>query len=235
MGKLGFTVSPLTSATAASQAKYEADGVIAQYRMRVDDLRAIGAFTSSRFDNASKDGYTLQVYSESGNYTVGVFSATQGTLEVAARPLSELPANGNDIVIWVAALPSGLAIAVGIPDGTVIHAGTNALGGWSGGAGTGNVNLGPASGDSIFHLDAYARFSAVRTGDARFAKPLDGDSDVLGGYRFSAESGTTATDFKSGTALTLTDPDWQTADGWEDTAGGGAGAAASRRRRLLMT
>ncbi len=222
MGKLGFTISPLTSATAASQAKYEANGIIAQYRMRVDDLRAIPGFSQSIYDQANKDGYQFRIYQDSGNYEISVFSATQGNINVTARPLTDLPANGNDIVIYVEALTTGLAVAVGTPDGTVIHAGTNATGGWTGGAGTGNVALGGASGDSVFHLDCYARLSAARTGNARFAKPLTTDADVLGVYYFSEESGATAADAEGGTALTLTNPDWQTADGWEaDGAAGG--------------
>ncbi len=215
MGKLQFTISPLTSAVAASQAKYEADGIYASYRMRVDDLRAIGNYTSSRFDNANKDGYTLQCYSQDGTYELSVFSSTQGTLAVASQLLSELPANGNDIVIYVAARPAGLAIAVGSPDGTVIHSGTNATGGWAGGAGSGNVALGGASGDSIFVLDCYARFSAIRTGNSRFAKPVIEDADVLGVYYFGEETGTTAADSEGGTSLTLTSPTWSTDDGWE--------------------
>ncbi len=236
MGKLGFTVSPLTTAVAASQAKYEADGIIAQYRIRVDDIRAIGNYTSSRFDNANKDGYTLQIYSQDGSYEVSVFCTSQGVFAVAAQLISELPANGNDICIYVAALTSGLAIAVGVPDGTVIHSGTASVSGtpWAGGAGTGTVAIGPASGDSPFHLDCYARLSAIRTGNARFAKPLPADSDVLGGYYFEEEAGTTAADFKSGTPLTLTDPDWQAADGWEPVGGGGPSLAVIRRRLTTL-
>ncbi len=218
MSRYQFTPSPLTSATAASQAKYEADGIFSILKMRVDAIRDIGNFTARSFDRADKDGYSLRVYVESGSYFIEVFSATQGFLGIGSRLISELPADGNDIAIYVAASPAGLAIAVGAADGTVIHSGTNATGAWAGGAGTGNVNLGPTADGPMLEVDCYARLSGARAGDARFAKPLTSDGDVLGVYYYSEGSGATVADDEGGTALTLTNGAWLTGGTWEGTA-----------------
>ncbi len=218
MSRYSFTVSPITSAVAASQAKYEAAGMYVQMRLKVDFFRTGPGFTNRRLDIANKGGYQIQVYQDGTIYEVQVDSSSQGLLSGGSDLLSELPANGNDVVLWIAANTSGVAIAVGLPDGTVVHEGTNALdGGWSAGAGTGNVNISPEAGDTPFELDSYARFSAARTGDARFAKPLADDADVLGVYYFSEGSGTTVadSDASGGTALTLTDGAWVAGAGWE--------------------
>ena len=226
------------TAEAATQAKYESlDRWIVQMRVRVDGLRSAGIFATTELCRHAKNtgGYVGLQFGDTGIYRMHIEDNLAGSATSVDLSLSALPANGNDIVLyWARTDASTAAWAVGTPDGTVIEQGTaGAFGaGLSTGANTGTIRVG-ANSRFAPNIDSVAILNAVRTGDARFAKPLPTDADVVGLYYMAEGSGaTTADSIAGGTALTLTGNTWQTPGAW-DSAGGGGGGIAPGTRVLL--
>jgi hypothetical protein len=221
MGAAQFSRSPLGYGEAATQAKYESlgtAGVVA--RFRVDILRGTAyAITElGSFPDKNNTRYMVKTR-DPGFFQVGINDSSNGEQTTADLSTATLPANGNDVVVFLWRGASSISYVVAVPDGAVLFSGT--VGSYGAemptGAGTGDFRAGPstASGD-VLRLDAIAVTNANRTGVAAGVKPLAADSDVVGVYYFTEDSGATTADSKAGgTALSLVNNTWQTANGWE--------------------
>jgi hypothetical protein len=241
MGVLTLTGTSAT-ATAASQAKYESrTGLALIVKLRVDELRAMANFTSvGVFAMPAKDAMRFTVFrADTGVFGFQHFETPQGNAFSGDLLLSALPANGNDVVLYLERLGTTLRYAVGTPDGAEIVSTTATTGGLTTvtGSGTGAIAIPTSSPAPGLRLDTLGVLSAARTGHARFARPLTSDGDAIGLYYFDENTGTTTADsIVGGTPLTLAGGAALSAGGtWGSGAGGGIAASVLRRRRRMAS
>jgi hypothetical protein len=236
MSRLIFPASPRGDASAASQAKYETGELAVIVRFRVDAIRALAnGATGTLVQFAGRSNTRFQVTRfDATNAQFTVTDTNNGANSQTLILLSALPADGNDIIVYMRNGNGAGARVIAVADsaGTEIGTTLSATGGaTTTGSGNGAIRLGSdgTTGWGV-NIDCVAVLNAARTGASRFARPLATDADVIGLYYLAEGTGSTTADAESGTALTLTDTTWASGGAWD-----GAGGTTTTNLGLRVT
>ncbi len=219
MSRLKFPLTPSESVgSAASVADLEALtelGFIAKFR--VDVFRTFVG-NKNFFRMTNKKGMAFSCYSDGSTAELGCFDTDVfGQQIIAPFLVSLLPANGNDVVLYAYREAAGTTMALGLPDGTVIVAGTGIGVAFNTGAGTGLLEILSTSSVLEYGMeyDFFGIITAPRTGDDRFAKPVASDTDTIRRWYMAEGSGGTTVDADAAAVMTLTNTSWLTGGEWD--------------------